>query len=73
MDLPVLGIGLTYFSRLEPLLATHGDLVDVLRALAEGRLPDPDLVRPGSFEIEVTPDDVAESDAAALTAPQVLH
>ena len=30
MQLPVLGVGLTYFAGLEPLLETHGDLVDCL-------------------------------------------
>ncbi len=55
------------------------DPLPVLRALAEGRLPDPALVGAGRFEIEVTPpapEAAAGGDDAglrALAAPQVLH
>jgi len=51
------------------------DPLPVLRALAEGRLPDPALVREGHYVVDLTPD----ADAAipttptALTAPQLLH
>jgi uncharacterized protein (UPF0276 family) len=58
------------------------DPLPVLRALAEGRLPDTDLVREGDYEVEVTPDGDAAIlagtpeptlPAAALTAPRVHH
>jgi hypothetical protein len=52
------------------------DPVPVLRALAEGRLPAPELVRAGSYEVELTPDDAAEAagaDLLPLEAPQILH
>ena len=54
------------------------DPLPVLRALGEGRLPDPALVGTGEFEIEVTPPGDAEpggdeSDLRALAVPQVFH
>ncbi|HMB52522.1 MAG TPA: DUF692 family protein [Thermoanaerobaculia bacterium] len=62
------------------------DPLPVLRALGEGRLPDKDLVREGSYEVELTPDGVAATlhgaapataadppPAARLTSPQLLH
>ena len=42
------------------------DPVPLLRALAEGRLPEI-AGKPGSFEIEVTPDSVADEDGLSLT------
>jgi hypothetical protein len=55
------------------------DPLPVLRALAEGRLPDPALVRVGRFEIELTPPGAAPGGGGddpallALAVPQVLH
>ena len=54
------------------------DPLPVLRALAEGRLPDPALVGAGRFEVEVTPpapEAAAGGDGGlrALAAPQVFH
>lgn len=91
LDVPYLGPVLAFESAANATLlddrvrevAFPCDPLPVLRALAEGRMPDPELVRAGDYVLEVTPDAVAEvagpvaargnEAAAALTAPQTLH
>lgn len=49
------------------------DPLPFLRALADGRLPDPEMVFPGNFELEVTPEGQPADDAAEMAAPLLMH
>jgi len=49
------------------------DPLPFLRALGEARLPDPEMIFPGSFEVEVTPDDLDGEAAEAAVAQLLLH
>jgi uncharacterized protein len=66
MDLPVLGIGLTYFSGLEPLLASHGDLVDVVEVEPQTLWT---LTADGGLRV----DRETVDRLAAFPSPKLLH
>lgn len=66
MELPVLGIGLTYFSGLEPLLASHGDLVDVVEV-------EPQTLWTLTADEALRVDRETVDRLAAFPAPKLLH